>query len=170
MTYMNRPWENEPNHIEFRYKGFPCIIHRAVFEESEPNIGHLCGYVGLSKEHPYYGKTWEGDNDEINQLVDAHGGITYANKCQGDICHVPANGETDDVWWIGFDCAHFGDFIPRPKILYEGMEDWNGKLHDLMNMTLAIVGKDKTRGESYKTVAFVKNEIRNLVKQLEKAA
>jgi len=25
------------------------------------------------------------------------------------ICHAPGEGEPDDVWWFGFDCAHSGD-------------------------------------------------------------
>ena len=42
----------------------------------------------------------------------AHGGRTYASPCQGDVCHVPAPGEPDDVYWLGFDTAHSGDFSP----------------------------------------------------------
>jgi hypothetical protein len=28
------------------------------------------------------------------------------------ICHVPLPGRPDSVWWLGFDCAHSGDFSP----------------------------------------------------------
>jgi hypothetical protein len=28
------------------------------------------------------------------------------------ICHVPAEGRPERVWWFGFDCAHHGDFSP----------------------------------------------------------
>ena len=28
------------------------------------------------------------------------------------ICHIPDQGEPDDVWWLGFDCLHGGDLAP----------------------------------------------------------
>lgn len=28
------------------------------------------------------------------------------------ICHLPALGEPDDVWWFGFDCADCDDLVP----------------------------------------------------------
>lgn len=37
------------------------------------------------------------------------------------ICHIPAPGEPDHVWWFGFDCAHAGDFIPS----YERKTGWS---------------------------------------------
>lgn len=29
------------------------------------------------------------------------------------ICHTPGEGEPDNVWWFGFDCAHAGDHTPK---------------------------------------------------------
>ena len=54
------------------------------------DMGHRCGYVGVSKYHPWYGK----DYNEVD--LDVHGGLTYA-------------GMRDDLWWFGYDCAHLGD-------------------------------------------------------------
>lgn len=74
--------------------------------------GHWCGYVGLPPGHPLHGKSYEEPN------VDVHGGLTFADKCNESatpctgICHIPLNGRPDDVWWFGFDCAHFGDRSP----------------------------------------------------------
>lgn len=160
---MNRPWENEPNRVEFKYKGYHCLINRAHPLGSNPEVpkdwsGHLCGYVAVPKGHPFYEETWEGDGDKKVYDLNVHGGITYANHCQGDICH--KTEEDDDVWWLGFDCAHFGDLCPA---IWE-MRQPGGILHDIH---MSYGGKSH---ESYKTVAFVKNEIRNLVKQLEKVA
>lgn len=59
---------------------------------------HLCGYIGLPGGHEYWGR----DYDDIP--VPIHGGWTYTEE------HLP--GETaDGRWYIGFDCAHSGDFV-----------------------------------------------------------
>lgn len=57
-----------------------------------------CGYVEIPREHPLYGKYY--DDKKVEEL-DVHGGITFAGQ---DI-------DTGKGWWIGFDCAHFGDNI-----------------------------------------------------------
>lgn len=140
------PWQAEPNRVEFKYKGYHCLVNRA-------HPGNLCGYVALPNGHPYYGKHYE-DID-----IGVHGGLTYAGACQGDICHVPEEGESDDVWWIGFDCAHSGDLVPET---YEMLQS-GGILHDHPFSCYL-----NNAYETYKTVAFVKKEIRHMVKQLEK--
>jgi hypothetical protein len=95
-------WDDEPDRIEWRYAGtprFPLLILRNY-------AGALCGYVGVAPGHPYHGKQW-GDVD-----VSAHGGATYSDACdeESGICHVPRAGESPEVWWIGFDCSHHGDY------------------------------------------------------------
>lgn len=102
--------------------------------------GHWCGYVGVSGTHPNYG----ADYDRVE--ADAHGGLTFASKCSpGDestsICHIVEHGEDDDVWWFGFDCAHLGDLSPN-------MSDHRGFYRDL---------------------GYVKNQIKSLTHQLERA-
>lgn len=65
-------------------------------------LWHLCGYLGVFEGHPWYGKKY-GEID-----ADVHGGLTYAQLQMGDY---PAPCKAD-VWWVGFDCGHFGDFTP----------------------------------------------------------
>jgi hypothetical protein len=93
------PWVDEPDREEWRHSGLPCLITRAP-------LGNLCGYVAVPPGHPWHGQAY----DDIDAA--AHGGLTYADRCQGNICHVPREGEPDDVWWLGFDCAHWCDIIP----------------------------------------------------------
>jgi hypothetical protein len=71
------------------YKGLKCAV---IFVRQS----HRCGYVGLKKDHPYYGK----DYDEID--VDVHGGLTFGDF--GDDKFLDK-----DLYWLGFDCAHLGD-------------------------------------------------------------
>jgi hypothetical protein len=94
------PWDDEPDRLEWRYRDLPCLIVRS------DSTGALCGYVGVARSHP-----WHGQKYDVIEAA-AHGGLTYADACAGDICHVPQPGESDDVWWVGFDCAHAWDICP----------------------------------------------------------
>jgi hypothetical protein len=99
------PWTGEPNRIEFRHAGLPCILHRG-------GMGAWCGYVGLSPNHPLHGVGYS----EAGEKVGAHGGLTYAKPCAGCVCHVPKPGEAENLWWLGFDCGHAGDMTPRQTL------------------------------------------------------
>jgi hypothetical protein len=96
-------WDNEPDRVDFIHAGFSCFILRNP-------LGAWCGYVGVPNTHPAYEKSY----DDID--VNVHGGLTYAEKCSGAICHIPQAGMPDDVWWLGFDTAHSGDNPPSMRI------------------------------------------------------
>lgn len=127
------PWQDEPDHVEWRDKdtGLPCMLHRN-------HGGALCGYVAVNPGHAMHGK----DYDHVG--VDVHGGLTYASKCNGPLCHVAAPGEPDDVWWLGFDCAHYRDYVPGYASRFPHDED----------------------REVYRDVAYVQAECASLAKQL----
>lgn len=157
---MNRSWENEPDRVEFKYKGFDCLIRRAAPKSQNPKdwLGNLCGYVAVTPDHPYYGK----DYSEID--LHAHGGLTYSNACRGDICH--KTDIEDKVWWFGFDCAHGGDLIPS---IWEARQP-GGYLHHIREDLVKSFGssaRDFIFQETYKTIEFVEDEIKSLVDQLE---
>jgi len=128
------PWDAEPDREEFRHAGFPCLMRRGY-------SGAWCGYVGVPRGHAAHGKAYDAVEVEV------HGGLTYASPCQGEICHVPAAGESDDVWWFGFDCAHAFDVAPRMLELYPSGEDYG-------------------QADTYKTLEWVKAETRELAEQL----
>ena len=115
--------------------GYVCMIHRN-------SGGALCGYVAVEPGHPWF----EKDYDDVP--ADAHGGLTFASHCQKNateengICHVPEPGKPDNVWWLGFDCAHRGDLCPA----YE----W--------------------RDGTYRDFNYVKNEVENLARQAKEAS
>lgn len=98
-------WSKEPDRIEWRDRRsvpvLPCVIARNP-------IGSLCGYVAVPPGHPWHGLGF----DDV--AADVHGGITYCEPCHesGAVCHAPQRGESDDVWWVGFDCAHLYDYSP----------------------------------------------------------
>lgn len=107
------PWVSEPDRAEWKDEltGYPCLAVRS-------SLGHWCGYVAVSPNHPAHGKGYDTVH-EMSDQVAVHGGLTYASECRGHICHVPEAGEPDNVWWLGFDCAHCGDRSPGMKALFE---------------------------------------------------
>ena len=128
----DRPWEDEPNEAEWvdDVTGYKCRIWR------HPTHQTLNGYVGIPRAHPCAGM----DYDDLNDLVDVHGGLTYAewDKATG-------------YKWFGFDTNHGGDFSPH------------------MYMTLLGVDRDPDwyKNETYRDWAYVDAQVRGLAKQLE---
>lgn len=142
--YGEGAWQNEPDKIQWQDKetGLPCLIVRN-------HSGALCGYVGVPPMHSAYEKHY-GDLD-----FNCHGGLTFSDFCQDHehgICHIPDAGEPDNVWWLGFDCGHGGDIIPSFLVLQKDMPE-------MRSFTGAW-------GETYKGIAYVKEECKNLAKQL----
>ena len=117
MSYkVEKDWESN---------GLRCVV---IMTE----MGHRCGYVGVSKEHMLYGVSyndkveslkgkleelkesdvgkrgimsligWNGETVSPEILFNVHGGLTYS----GDSKEYPVES---DLWWFGYDCAHHGD-------------------------------------------------------------
>jgi hypothetical protein len=136
------PWQREPDKRQWldEATGLPCLIVR------HDHSGHLCGYVGVSPGHPWYEKTDEAVEARV------HGGLTFCGKCRPDgrICHKVEPGEPDDVWWLGFDCAHCGD------------------LTSIDRCGVAVCGY--SRGDQYRDFEYVTRECRDLAWQAKEAA
>lgn len=135
--FVRGQWDNEPDRAEWKTAaGLPALIIRN-------RMGALCGYVAVLPGHPAHGKGYS----EIDGDIDVHGGLTYAEGCSGNICHVPAPGEPDDVWWLGFDCGHAFDYTPALDTQKLGPGDYR-------------------RDETYRDIAYVKAECESLARQL----
>lgn len=144
------PWHTESEHEEFRSpSGRPCMIHRN-------DMGAWCGYVAVAPDHPWHGVEY----GQIDPFPDVHGGLTYSSKCQGPLCHVPLPGESDDVWWLGFDCIHSGDL----------------SLYDVANKggaSVAATWIPPGLGEwhaTYKTAEYARRETLSLAEQADARA
>lgn len=134
------PWQSEPDKEQFADEatGLPCLIKRN-------RLGALCGYVGVTEGHPWFGAGYDDARTAAGDYPDAHGGLTFAGFCQeGDeaetICHVPGPGEPDRVWWLGFDCAHAFDLAPGMRARELGL------------------GMAYGRDEVYRDLAYVKGQ------------
>lgn len=138
------PWMNEPDRVEWRTAtGHVGLIVRQM------HSGHLCGYVGVEPGHPWHGKA---DGDAYALDVSVHGGVTYGAECTGRVCHVPAPGEPEHLWWIGFDAAH--DMDVRP--------------FDSFGASLGIFRMGDGAGE-YRTIHYMRGEVERLAKQAAEA-
>jgi hypothetical protein len=127
------PWDGESDREEFTTAaGLPALLVR------NPWSGAWCGYVAISPGHPLHGKGNE-DTDDVN----VHGGITFAGPCRGHVCHVPKPGESDNVWWLGFDTNHGGDATPA---------GWGGEI---------VAGY-----QDYRDEAYLRQECESLAAQL----
>jgi hypothetical protein len=75
--------------------GFRAIV---IFNQ---NGQYRCGYVGVEKDSGYYGV----ENSDVDEHLNVHGGITFSGHL---------NGLPENIWWIGYDCAHSGDLVKWP--------------------------------------------------------
>lgn len=104
----------------FNINEYNCKIYR------NQALGFLTGYVILDDLKELY--------DSTAELLQVHGGITF-NQLQN------INGEEKLV--IGFDCCHYGDFVPLLPV--------------------------QEATAKYRNLKFVKNELKSLCEQLRKA-
>ncbi len=114
---------------DFMHEGCRCVVIMTT-------MGHRCGYVGIDKAHPLYevdygqkvdclktadmndvpmdkagmgqilkGMTGEYGEPQISpeMFFAVHGGITFSGGAPSKYPVV------SDLWWFGYDCAHYGD-------------------------------------------------------------
>jgi hypothetical protein len=82
--------------------------------------------------------------------------VTYAAEFCEDICHRcnrPEPGDSDEVWWIGFDTAHAFDVMPGMQKL----------LRDPPWTLGAVAACDRL--SAYRDMAFVRAEVEMLALQ-----
>lgn len=143
-------WETEPNrkHWIDQDSGLDCLIIR------NPHFLSLCGYVGVPRSHPWYGKSF----DDLD--VEVHGGLTFVGPCVGHICHDATTEPVAnvDVYWLGFDCGHSFDFMPG---LQKEIRDGMAKIFDIPERMLPE--------ETYKNMDYVTEECRKLAAQAKYA-
>jgi hypothetical protein len=179
-----RPWETEPNSLDFEADGLPCAMRRIP-------RGNWCGYVGVGPEHPLLGlptnhllklpSSWfegrrglEGtgpfdlfvhlvrgveltDACAISIAFQVHGGVTYAED------NVPGD-KPDGRWWFGFDCGHAGDYMPFITNIDELMEEMVESMPEEVRGTMRKIVHGRER--IYRDQQYVVSECQSLAQQL----
>lgn len=166
-----RPWASEPDYVMFEASGLTCMVRRV------PELGHLCGYVGVGRTHPLF----EVDRTDLVPApdtwterpfdIDEHGAIdTFIALGHMHADEIPegfaplnmligvhggltwsARVHDHTGWWFGFDCAHFDDFSP-------GLAE-----------TIERAGRDASflrEFGTYRTLDYVKHECATLAQQI----
>lgn len=115
-----------PDHPAYglSYDGMPAKEHRAYHTAMREQMRATFKENGAEKHEvvreaimglPERPEPVPGAGERIAGM-DIHGGLTYAAGCKGDICHISEEGEPDNVWWFGFDCAHAFDLCPEMEV------------------------------------------------------
>jgi hypothetical protein len=130
---------------DFSIDGYRCVIIGG-------NLGHRCGYIGLPKSHPLYGKNYDYISSEMN--IQVHGGWTYFGNGHGTY-PVESN-----LWWIGFDCGHYGDGKD-----FELIKELNSEEEYLYILQMEKM-HSTSEWETVRTQEYVGQELINAVGQL----
>lgn len=134
------PWQDEPDKRQWADEatGLPCLIVR-------PH-GSLCGYVGVPPGHWAHGVHY--DDNRLGH-IEVHGGLTFSRGCMhGDdesqgVCHKPAPGEPDDVWWLGFDTAHCWDVDPERSARWPELQPGDAEYRDMAYVAAQVAALAK---------------------------
>jgi len=126
---------------------------KAVVLLVHPSMPHRCGYVGIPKEHKFYGI----DYSNIESDIYVHGGLTYSNNDE-------AYPIKSDLWWLGFDAAHAGDTNDweAGKILIETKKE-----QEQVDSIKSVIGRYPTPGDIIKTLDYMVKECEDLANQLK---
>jgi hypothetical protein len=145
------PWIEEPDGVEWKYKGIQCFVKRNDF-------GALNGYCFVPKGHPFdqpmethecFGNKFSNMKGCFELPIDVHGGITFGERT------------IDDRAVIGFDCSHSMDIAP-------GMENSMKEAQRLLHEKIPNLPKlsSKILERSYKDIQFVMGETERMVDQM----
>lgn len=151
-------WVEEPDLVEFEHKGIHCRVERCSAAESNGSIfgGHLCGYICIPKDHPWNELGWD-NIFSLENPPQVHGGLTYFSSEGTD-------------FWIGFDCAHSGDFVPSLESLKKEMMKIDSRYRKMKEEEEALFSqlsiKRRFFENTYRNISFVINECKSLAEQV----
>lgn len=94
--------QDEPDRVEWTYKGVPCVINRSL-------LGAWCGYVAVTLGHPWY----DAECEQIRRAARVHREITYAGDDSFDHLLQPQRHDDPPLFWVGFHCGYAWDCPPK---------------------------------------------------------
>lgn len=118
---------------KFEYKGHTCLVVLRF-------PGYRCGYISIPK-----GKAINTD------YISCHGGITFS----GDELNPPVGNENS--YWIGFDCAHYGDGYDEGK----AFDTWKSE-NEVNSLNIMFM----VENFKPKSLAYCEQECKNIVEQI----
>lgn len=128
---------------EWKNGEFNCKI---IFTQ----LGHRCGYVGVPKGHPMFGR----DYNKCIEDIDCHGGLTYSGF---------RDDNSKEYWYFGFDCAHADDGVD-----IESLKKYGFDISPFLSMFLPIVELWKPNESSqFKTKEFCEEQCNSIAEQIK---
>lgn len=125
---------------DFEYNGYRCVT---TFN----SMGFRCGYVGIQKYRvSQLGKYW------FDNSLSVHGGVTFSGEDH------PV--EDPNLYFIGFDCGHYGDGYDFDEVLRLWGDD------DSIRESIYILADEKFHQFPARTLDYVQNECRQMVDQI----
>lgn len=139
----------KPGHPLYKVQYHNCTLPTAkplTEDQIQESLKQLVEWIGKSIEGTWFEKFERSKvlcsegycNHSPESMFRVHGGITFSGISGGRI----TNGD-DNIWWIGFDCAHSDDKMPMLDNLF-----------------------GETHGE-YRNMFYVINECASLAKQIK---
>lgn len=120
------------------------------------DMGYRCGYVKVTRGHPWYGKAYDDVDAEV------HGGLTFAEH--DEPCD---KGGPDNGYWVGFDCGHGWD-LADPALVSERYRQYAVQSCE-DGLTRGYSGwgwpLDGPEGSQVRTQEYVEAECRSLCEQ-----
>jgi hypothetical protein len=123
--------------------GLRALVVKGSYRDSLCGTWY-CGYVGIPKTHPLYGKSYHDemppgfsmsedtpigkrgvvslfcgvnfDAPSLENYFNVHGSLTFDGPGVGCV------KDSEDLWWLGFDCNHAYDTPVRNNDVYTARE------------------------------------------------
>jgi len=136
-------WDQEEDELEWEDQrtGYVCKVRRNA-------VGALCGYVRI----PFWHEDYKKGERQMEDVYTAHGGITYVGNMENVFLD----------WWIGFDCAHLGDYAPGLNMPYIKALSDNARREAGRDFQL----RPDEDPDNYKTMTWVIAEVERLAAQV----
>lgn len=136
----------------WEYKGKKCLI---IWTGS-----HFCGYGETSLKIGYSDGLGTCDTSPESN-INAHGGLTFSGKHD----ELPNNPFDNNIWYFGFDCAHYGDAVEFEYLSKTTGHKWTEEevIKETERMVDGIIEYEKLYPKFKKAFEEFKKEIkRNL--------
>lgn len=157
-------WMDEPDEVEWDSEEWrmPCLVLRA------PELGVLCGYVGVAPAHPWHGLHW-GQLDRLDELS----GHRISWSAPRDHLRVTRTDPTvAHHWYLGFHTAHAFDLQPaiRQTVRTSGLPLGPVlEAHYAEPILIASVHGTPILEDTYKDFVWVRGRVEELAEQARKA-
>jgi hypothetical protein len=147
-TWADGPWKDEPDEVRFRHYGYECYLIR------HPAMGAWWCQVAIPPSDPLFA---EIPRDRRPGIPAALSLALYVAVAHGGLVALPGvvTEDGEEVWVVGFDCAHCFDLCPGPAALPKS------PIGQLLGFP---------RLETYRTLEYARQQTEKLAEQLRLVA